>query len=140
MAVRSRRSLCWKRARDERRFGGRRKNGGHHCASVGAVLSAVSHATSSNSVRRFVLTGETHVITSTTRPKRNAGFWDNYADETMLAAGCLLVVVALWPTIGALTLVVPGGVLLWASLPTRKPFTVERSDVPQRLRPERIDK
>lgn len=76
----------------------------------------------------------------TERPVKPPSVWRDYADEILLAAGCFFIVVALWPLIGRLSLIVPGSVLLWLSMPARKPFTVERSDVPQRLRSERIDK
>lgn len=43
-------------------------------------------------------------------------------DEALLLTGVGLIVVALWPVLGRLTLVIPGAVIVWLALPPRLPF------------------
>ena len=43
-------------------------------------------------------------------------------DEIVLVVGLTLVVVALWPSLNRLALIVPGLVLIWYAAPSRGPF------------------
>lgn len=49
-------------------------------------------------------------------------------DDLVLLVGLLLVVAALWPAYGARALMIPGLVLIWIALPTRRAL-VERTSM-----------
>ena len=43
-------------------------------------------------------------------------------DEVLLLVALLLVVIGLWPVVGVRALVAPGLILLYLTVPTRRPF------------------
>lgn len=53
-------------------------------------------------------------------------------DEILLVAGLVLLVVGLWPWIGAAACVVPGAVLVWLSLPAREAFIARPLEEPRK--------
>lgn len=59
-----------------------------------------------------------------------AAFTASLFDELLLTAALALIVGGLWPSIGRLSLVIPGVVLLWIVLPARSPLVVKAPIVP----------
>lgn len=58
-------------------------------------------------------------------------------DELLLAAGLVLITVALWPVVNVSALLAPGVVMVWIALPTRAPFVPRATppaDAPARRR------
>ncbi len=45
-------------------------------------------------------------------------------DELTLAGGLLLATIALWHLVSVLALLLPGLVLTWLALPSRRPFVI----------------
>lgn len=60
-------------------------------------------------------------------------FLSGQKDELVILVGAGLVTYGLWPVVGQAALVVPGAVMLWIGVPTRRRF-VEREQAPQPAR------
>lgn len=57
-------------------------------------------------------------------------------NEAVLLVALVLLVIGLWSRIGALSLTVPGTVLLWMALPSRQAFVVRPETREKRVRTE----